>query len=212
MSAGGRLKALFQRRRSIAKVSLDELNKERAQLEQEEGRLASKVQQLESQKEALFAQGKDEPSQRQQMIIARKIKELDVQAKNYDKSMHLFSRQIRILNGFIQVKENQQFLKERGISSLINKMDLSRLQQYVEKASVEGQFQMDSFANILGTLEEPAVASSVTEEETDISAIVAAMQEARDAEKQSPETATDEGLKKVDKILAREKGEGESAI
>ncbi len=212
MPAGERLKAFFQRKRSIVKVSLDELNKEKTQLEQEEGRLASKVQQLESQKEALFAQGKDEPSQRQQMIVARKIKELDVQAKNYDKSMRLFSRQIRILNGFIQVKENQQLLKDRGISSLINKMDLSRLQQYVEKASVEGQFQMDSFASILGALEEPAMATSVTEEEADIGAIVAAMQGAKDAEEQSPETATDEGMKKVDEILTKEKGEGESAI
>lgn len=212
MSAGERLKVLFRRKKSIAKVSLDELNKEKAQLEQEEGRLAGKVRQLESQKEALFAKGKDEPSQRQQMIVARKIKELDAQAKNYDKNMRLFSRQVRILNGFIQLKENQQFLKDRGMSGLINKMDLSKLQRYVEKASVEGQFQMDNFANILGTLEEPAMVASGTEEEADINAIVAAMQGAKQAEESSPGTAADEGMKKVDEILAGEKSEGESAL
>ncbi len=207
MAVTNAVKNLFKRKKSIDKVSMDELRREKIRLTQEESRMTSQMEKLERQKQELFAKGKDEPAQRQQMIIARKIKELDVQAKNSDKMLRMISSQVRALNGFVQLKENQRFLKERGVSSLIGKIDLPRLQHLVEDASVEGQLQMDKLANMVTTLEESERLVGVGAEDSDTLAIVSAMQEAKAAEEENPEVALEQGIKKVDEILEKKEEE-----
>ena len=207
MAVTDALKNLLKRKKSIDRVSMDELRREKIRLSQEESRMTSQVEKLERQKQEFFAKGKDEPSQRQQMIIARKIKELDARAKNADKMLGMISSQIRALNGFVQLKENQQFLKERGLSSLIGKIDLSRLQRLVEDASVEGQLQMDKLAGLVTTLEESERLVDVGAEDTDTLSIVSAMQEAKAAEEEDPQVALEQGMKKVDQILEKKEEE-----
>ena len=207
MAVTDALKNLLKRKKSIDRVSMDELRREKIRLSQEESRMTSQVEKLERQKQEFFAKGKDEPSQRQQMIIARKIKELDARAKNADKMLGMISSQIRALNGFVQLKENQQFLKERGLSSLIGKIDLPRLQRLVEDASVEGQLQMDKLAGLVTTLEESERLVDVGAEDTDTLSIVSAMQEAKAAEEEDPQVALEQGMKKVDQILEKKEEE-----
>ena len=209
MALADSVKRLISRKKSIDKISLDEMRRERIKLEQEESKMAHRIEDLEKRKETLFQKGKDESSQRQQLLIARKIKEYDVMARNYDKNMQLFSKQLRIINGFIQIKENQKLLHQAGISSLVNKMDLVKLQQYVEKSTVDGQFYLDKFSDIIGTLEESEKLVGVTSEDPDTLAIVTAMQEAKAAEAEDPESALKEGMKKVDQILHKEEPEEE---
>ncbi len=207
MAVTDTLRNLFKRKKSIDKVSMDELRREKIRLSQEESRTTSQVEKLERQKQELFIKGKDEPSQRQQMIVARKIKELDVQAKNSDKMLRMISSQIRALNGFVQLKENQQLLKERGLSSVIGKIDLPRLQRLVEDASVEGQLQMDKLADMVTTLEESERLVGVGAEDADTLSIVSAMQETKAAEEENPEAALEQGIKKVDQILEKKEEE-----
>ncbi len=199
----------FGDKRSIQDISVDELRKEKIRLEQEEGKLSRRVEELEKQKQELFLQGKDEPSQRKQRILAAKIKELDVQAKNLDKNLQFISRQLRIVNGFLQIKENERLMQESGVSSVISKIDLDTLRTYVERASVEGVFQLDKFQEILGTLEETDQLVGGVEEDKDILAIMQAFQEARLAEMESPEAAEELGLKRLDEILSKEEPESE---
>ena len=201
------LKNLFSRRKTIADVSVDELRRERIRLEQEESKLARRIQEVEGQKQDLFVRGKDETSTRQQRIVARKIKELDMRAKNMDKNLQLFSRQLRIINGFTQLKENQRLLEQSGISSIIRNVDLQTLQNYVDQATIDGVFQMDRLSDILTTLEESEKIVGLPSEEPDIEAIVAAMQEAKAAEEIDSELALEEGLRKVDQVLGKEETE-----
>lgn len=203
---------LFKRKRSIERVPLDELRREKIRLDQEEAKLAHRITEIESKKQTLFQRGKDEPSQLQQMLIARKIKEMDVQAKNLDKNMRLFSRQLRIVNGFIQVKENHRLLKEAGLGHLINKMDMEKLQRYVEQATIDGHFQMDKLTEVLSRLEEIDHLTQDFQEDSDILAIVEAMQEARAAVEAQPEEALEQGMKKVNELLKREKVEQEELV
>lgn len=207
MAVTDALKNLLKRKKSIDRVSMDELRREKIRLSQEESRLTSQVEKLERQKQELFIKGKDEPSQRQQMIVARKIKELDARAKNADKMLRMISSQIRALNGFVQLKENQQLLKERGLSSLIGKIDLPRLQRLVEDASVEGQLQMDKLADMVTTLEESERLVGVGAEDADTLSIISAMQEAKAAEEEDPQVALEQGMKKVDQILEKKEEE-----
>ena len=209
MALADSVKRLISRKKSIDKISLDELRRERIKLEQEESKMAHRIEDLEKRKEALLLKGKDDSSQRQQLLIARKYKEYDVMAQNYDKNMQLFSKQLRIINGFIQIKENQKLLHQAGISSLVNKMDLVKLQQYVEKSTVDGQFYLDKFSDILATLEESGELVGVTPEDPDVLEIVKVMQELKTAEAEDPEGALKESKKKADRILHKEEPEGE---
>lgn len=196
-------------RRSIEDIGVDELRREKIRLEQDEGKLARRVEELEKQKQELFLQGKEEPSHRKQRILATKIKEVDVQAKNLDRNLQFISRQLRIVNGFLQIKENERLMQESGISSVISQIDLATLRTYVERASVEGVFQLDKFQEILGTLEETDQLVGGVEEDKDILEIMQAFEEAKLAEMERPEAAEEVGLKRLDEILSQEEPEAE---
>ena len=201
------IKKWVQRKRSIEDISVDELRREKIRLEQEEAKMARQVEDLEAQKQQLFLKGKDEASTRQQRILATKIKELDMQARNLDKNLRFVSKQLRIINGFLQIKENQRLFQEAGVSGLISKIDLQTLQRYVEEASIEGVFQLDKFQDILRTLEETEKIVGVVEEDKDILEIMRAMQEAKLAEMERPEAVEELARQKLDEILHREEPE-----
>jgi FtsZ-binding cell division protein ZapB len=159
-------KGFFQRKRSLKDITVDELRREKIRLEHEESRLAGQVEELERSKQQVFLRGKDESSERQQRILATKIKELDVQAGSMDRNLRFISKQLRIVNGFIQIKENQRLIQEAGLASIISSIDMEKLQQYVEQASVEGSFQWDKFESILGNLEDTEKITGGGEEDT----------------------------------------------
>ena len=199
------LKNLFGgKAKTLESVSLDELRRERIRVEQEEARQIKKLEELEQSKQKLFEKGTDEPAQRQQIVVARKIKELDQQARNFDQTLKLLSRQLRIVTGFIHVKENKELLAKTAVSSLLTKMDLADLQRFVEAATVEGQFQMDKFEHILGTLEDYDLDTAAASEDADTLAIVEAMNRARNAKNINPEAAIKEGVAEVDQILRKD--------
>ena len=199
------LKNLFGgKAKTLGSVSIDELRRERIRIEQEEARQIKKLNELERDKQSLFEKGTDEPSQRQQIVVARKIKELDQQARNFDQTLKLLSRQLRIIAGFLHVKENKALLEKTAVSSLLAKMDLADLQRFVEAATVEGQFQMDKFEHILTTLEDYDLDTTAASEDADTLAIVEAMNRARNAKNVNPEAAIKEGVAEVDKILRRD--------
>ena len=197
------LKKLFSRKKKLGDISLDDLKREKIRLEQEEKKYTHRVDAIEEEKKALFMAGKDETSQRKQLILARKIKEKDAEAKNIEKNLQFFSRQLRIINGFMQLKENQRILEQSGISAIISNVDLQELQIYVDQATIDGVFHMDKFSEILNTLEESERLVGPVAEEKDILAIVEAMQEARASEELDPE-AVERGLSKLGDILAVE--------
>jgi len=201
------IKKWVRHKRSIEDISVDELRREKIRLEQEEAKMARQVEDLETQKQQLFLKGKDEASARQQRILATKIKELDVQARNLDKNLRFVSKQLRIINGFLQIKENQRLFQEAGVSGLISKIDLQTLQRYVEEASIEGVFQLDKFQDILSTLEETEKIVGVVEEDKDILEIMRAMQEAKLAEVERPEAVEELARHRLDEILHREEPE-----
>lgn len=195
------LKELFAKKKSLDKIDYDDLRRERIRMEQIEQRINKEIDEIEKRKQGLFAKGKDEASQRQQIALARKIKELDVGVRAKDRQLAMISKQLRILSGLTTLKENEKMSKELGVSSIISTMDIEELQGYVEKATIEGQFQMERFAHILKTMEGSDLGEIGEGEEADTLAIVAAMQEAKDAEANDPDVAIKSGLKQVEEIL-----------
>lgn len=205
MDIGDTFDKFFNKKKSIQDISPEELQRERIRLEQEESKLIKRIDDLEQQKKQLFTKGKDETSVRQQRIIASKIKDVDVQARNLDRNLQLFEHQLRVVNGFIQLKENQKLLTESGLSSVINKMDLVTLQAYIEKATVNESFNMEKLQDVVRTLEEGHGVMEETRVDEDIEDIVKMFQETKAAETENP-LAVDEGMKKLDTILKPKEG------
>ena len=167
--------------RTLEDLSLDDLRREKVRLEVEERKCVARLRDLEGDKHKLFEEGVRNVSEREQRLLARRIKALDLEAKNLDRNLEFMSRQMRIIGGFVQLKENQRLLAEAGVTSLIQGIDLQTLQVYVDRASVDGEFHMDKFSEILAALESAAGSVAPAHEDADVLEIVRAMQQAREA-------------------------------
>ncbi len=200
------IKGLLTGKRSINKISLDELRKERVRLDQIEERIGTDIEKLEDRKSELFAKGKDETNRRKQMAAARKIKELDAGIKGKDRQLAMISKQIRVLSGLATIKENQSMLNSMGVSGILSRMDIGSLQKYVERATVEGKFEMERFGEILKAMEEPEGLEIAPDEDADTLEIMKAMQDAKQEEETDPEAAK-RGMQKVDDILHKPRDE-----
>jgi hypothetical protein len=179
------LKALFGTkgkvsRQTLQNVSAEDIRREKIKVEQTENRVTREIEELEQQKEALFSKGVSAGSDRQKLQYARKIKELDAQVQARDQQLALISRNLRVLNGIAQLKENERVLRDLGMEGLVNKMDLTELQTYVEKATVEGQFHMEKFNEILGALQSAEGVYKFESDDADTLAILDQMNRAAD--------------------------------
>ncbi len=202
------LSSLLGSKRKFSKIALDEIRKERIRLEQAEIKLLDEVSNLEKEKKDLFARGASENSQRMQLVMARKIKELDSRAKGRDKQLSMISRQLRVLSGMAMLKENEALTKDMGISSIIGSMDLMDLEKYIERAMVDGEFQMEKLGSVLEALEGAENTLVGADEDDDTMAIVAAMQAAaasQSAGEATGDAAIETGLADVQKVLDKQK-------
>ena len=171
-------------------LKLDDLRREKVRLEQEERKMLARLRDVEGKKRQLFEEGVSNASEREQRVIARRIKELDVRAANMDRMLQAISKQMRIINGLLQVKERTRVMAETGISKLLSDIDLGDLIVYVDQASVDGEFHMNKFDDLLGILEEADSLSPEYREDQDVLEIMQAMQSAREAA-DSPEALED---------------------
>jgi hypothetical protein len=161
-------------------VKLDDLKREKVRLDQEERKLLSDIRDIESQKQKLFQDGVQNVSQREQIVLARRIKELDVQAANMDRMLQSISKQTRTLNGLVQIKERFRLNTESGLASMLTNLDLSELVTYIDTASVDGEFHMTKLDDILRAMEQAEAVSPQYSEDNDVLEIVKQMQMARE--------------------------------
>ena len=166
---------------SLDDLSLDDLRREKIRLDQEERKMLSRLREVEGQKRNLFEEGVRNASEREQRVIARRIKELDVEAASMDRTLQAISKQTRIINGLLQVKERYRFMAESGVSGLLKDIDLQDLIIYIDKASVDGEFHLDKFDELIRALEEAEAVAPGFKEDKDVQDIVLQMQKAREA-------------------------------
>jgi hypothetical protein len=189
---------------SLDDLKLDDLRRESVRLDQEERKMLARIRELETKKRQLFEEGVSNPSEREQRVIARRIKELDVRADNMDRMLQAISKQMRIITGLIQVKERTRVMAESGISKLLSDIDLQDLIITIDKASVDGEFHMNKFDEVLGILEEADSFSPEMREDRDVLEIIEAMQDARENLDVAPE-AFDEQYEAFNRRLTEQK-------
>lgn len=193
------------RKRGIDRISAEELKREKIRLEQVDRRVSHEMDQAEALKHELFLKGKDETSSRQRLALARKIKELDARAQGKQQQLAFFHKHLRIVDGLLQIKENIDLLKELKVGSVISSMSVPELTAYVEQATVEGQFEMEKFTALLDSLEGAMDIRAVADVDKDLTAIVAAMEQAKAAEDAGRPEGVTEAAKHVADLLAKDR-------
>ncbi len=191
---------------TLEDLKLDDLRREKVRLDQEERKMLARLRDVEGKKRQLFEEGVRNASEREQRVIARRIKELDVRASNMDSMLQAISKQMRILNGLVQVKERARVMAETGISKLLSDIDLGDLIVYIDRASVDGEFAMNKFDDLLGILEEADSLSPEYREDQDVNEIMQAMQSAREAA-DSPEALDEKYTEFTRQMAEKEKSE-----
>lgn len=201
MSILDNVKGLFSKKQTLAGLQLDELRKARVQLEREQSRVLRQIDDIEEQKSTLDTKGRAERSVRKQKLLAQQMLQLEAQAKHHDRNLALFSKQLRIVDGFIFLKENQRMLANTPLGAILNSMDAAELQAYVDQATIDGSFQLDKLNQLLGVFEEEEALFKSDEEDERVASIVAGWQGDQEAESSMP------GLD--DSLLDLEEAEGE---
>jgi len=190
---------------SIEDLAIDDLRREKIRLDQEERKLLARLREVEAEKRKLFEDGVRNASEREQRVFARRIKEKDVEASNMDRMLQAISKQMRILNGLIQIKESSRMMNESGIADVLKGLDLQDLVSYIDKASVDGEFHVDKFDEIINAIEEADSLSPEYKEDKDVMDIMKAMQQAREAA-DSPEAMEEQFKSMSEEMRHKEKG------
>ncbi len=169
-------------RPTLADLNLDDLRREKIRIEQEERKMLARIRELETMKRRLFEQGTRLSSEREQRALARQIRDLDVQAHNMDRMLQAFSKQMRVITGLLQIKERQIHTGASEFSEMLNQLDLQEVLLYVDRSSVEGEFHLSKFDQVLGAMEEADALRPHLREDEDVLQILEAMQQAHDGQ------------------------------
>lgn len=159
------IQSLFGRRKTIQSIAGEDLRRERLGLDNEERRLKKDVDRVRDDDRRLlaeYAEARKSNNASQLKFIARKIEELRDQMKSFDHRHAFLSKQMRILNGIILLKENESFLKRVGSSAL--SMDLTELQMYVEEATSNGELTQERLDNLLQTMSDSTGQANASED------------------------------------------------
>lgn len=204
------LKKVFGRGKTLGDLRDEDLKREKIRLDRKAERMVREIDQLEVQKKQLFLKGKNATSERQRVIIARKIKELDVQQRNTEHRLQFISRQLRIVNGFIQLKENWRTLQESDLGDVLTKMDLKQLEAFAEQVSTDNAVKEENLRKLLEAIEEGQRLTDETQEDTDVLELVRLMQQAKEAES-TPE-AVEQSYQQATRLLDRGASEEEAEL
>lgn len=194
----------FKGKRNLDKVSIEEMDTEKARLEFRERKEIGEAEQLERQKEKHFAQGVKESSDQMKLYYAGKVKQIDADVRLKGDVLKALSHKIRIYNAMIAVKKRAQVLSGDK-KSLENKIPVAELSQWIEKLTVSGEIKQRQLDELLRAVEGGASVSADlgADEEKDVQDIFNLMKNAP-VDVKAPEDIARESMGQVNTIL-REK-------
>lgn len=159
------IQKLFSRHKTIQSIAGEDLRRERLGLDNEERRLKKDIDRVREEDRRMlaeYAEAKKANDAPQMKFIARKIEELRDQTKSVDHRHAFLTKQMRILNGLIMLKENESFLKRVGSTAL--SMDITELQMYVEEATSSGELTQERLDSLLQTMSDSSGHASAGED------------------------------------------------
>jgi hypothetical protein len=165
---------------SLEKLSSNQLEDEKIRLQTVQEGFIGEVKQLEEKKKALFEEGRKKKSSLEKQALAVQIKQVDDEAKDIVKANNIISRQILVTGKLMQIKRREMLLKSEGLWGMISAVEPEQLEKFmldIKVKSKQGDAQSKRLLDILGESD-----GEVEAVDPEISKIVAAMEEAGEAE------------------------------
>jgi len=187
---------------TITDIKIEDVQRGKIRLEHRESQILDEMKEVEAHKRKLFEEGVKNASEREQKVIARKILELDNKAKNLDRLLQAVSIQMRVINSFVQIKEQEKMNKEMGIASIFGDVPLEDLIGYMEDAMVDGDLNMKRLQQLARDIEKRNRSFESISDEAEVLDVVRQMQEAREV-LDSPE-AVDEKFREMENSIKKQ--------
>jgi len=170
----------------VKKATLNDIRMEDAQrgkirLEHKQNLLLNEIRDIEKQKRALFTEGVQKAGAREQKVLALKIKQLDTRMHNLDRTLEAIYVQLRVIDSFVMIKEQEALNKEMGLQSVFGDMDLDELVVFMQKSMEDGELNMTMMKKLADSLDKHNYMSEGFSDDADVLEIMKQMQLAREA-------------------------------
>ncbi len=120
----------------IEKVSVEELEREKMHIDNQITVITREVKKLEDEKKKLFREGLGK-SDVEKLIIAEKIKDLDLEVKMKLREYNKLMKQRRALSNLIRLKKWEEKLREEGVWDKIKSLEPEKLIQALSSVEFE---------------------------------------------------------------------------
>jgi hypothetical protein len=151
---------------SIDRLNTDDLRRREILLRNQERKLQTEIEGIEKAKQQLFEEARcKDVSDRQRMQAARNIERLEIRLKELDHQMHRISKEQRIAEGLLRIKQQKTDTKVGGIQVLVD-VDPNDIRDSIEKELVNQQIAAEKAAQIIELLDQDIytdVSSTVSE-------------------------------------------------
>lgn len=166
---------------TLNEIKMEDVQRGKIRLEHKQNTVLAELKEIEGQKRRLFSEGVQKAGVREQKVLALKIKQLDMRMRNQDRMLEAIYIQMRVIDNFIMIKEQEQLNKEMGLQSIFGDMDMNELIVYMEQAMVDGQLNMTMMRDLADNLDKRNYMGEVLSDDEDIQEIMRQMQMAREA-------------------------------
>ena len=134
------------------RLELDQLGVEKIKLERRERLVIGDIRTLSGKQKLLLKSGfgKDISEQR---VLARQIDQADKQVKLKNIQLKRLSEEIKVVDNFIFVQENREFLEDSGFMKVITKIPKNKLSEYLGQINLKESLERDKVTGVLHTME-----------------------------------------------------------
>lgn len=146
--------SLTGRKKTINSVSLEELDRERRSLGEEEQRLESEQSAVMQKESQLISEGREAQSTTQKTILARRVKEGRDRLKVVEQRRVFIAKSRKAIEGLYAIKENEQYFSGKGFGGILSEIPLSQVVAAIEKSPESMGSMMENMETILESLDE----------------------------------------------------------
>lgn len=188
------------KKRTLADIPTDELNRERLTCEQELAKKERDLAKLSKDQEQLEHEYASAKSEYDKKRVARLYQQCQKQQSMVDGWVTRLNKNLQIVNGFLMLKQNQEFYKKAGVLSVLSQLDVTEIEKFISEAAVDGALDNDKMASILQALESGNEMSSETDD-----GLADAMSQ---LERKTAGIKMDDGLNDVETTLKKKVDDG----
>lgn len=159
-------------------IKMEDVQRQKIRLEHRQNLLLNEIQELEKQKKTAFTEAVKKSSALEQKILASKIVQLDKQLKNRNLTMESIFVQLRVIDHFIMIKDQQAINSEMAV---FGDMDLSDLVVLMQEAMEDGDLDLTMMRKLADTLDKTGESRLSVSGNSDVLDVMEQIEKARTA-------------------------------